>query len=231
MREYFSHDFNARNDKRLVYLLMKHGMAGIGLYWCIIEMLYESNGKIMRNECERIAYELRVDIMFLTSVIENFELFKFDKNSFWSESVLLRLSLRKEKSNKASISASKRWSNANALQTQSEGNAIKLNKSKLNKIKEKENINNTNISILNDEDFENIFAMNSGNLESLCLTLAMKREELDYLKNEFIGLKKLSKEYEGKSEREILGWFANYCRLNKGKKRQVMSDEEFLKQI
>jgi hypothetical protein len=40
---------------------------------------------------------------------------------------------RNEKSEKASINASKRWNNANAMQTQSERNA--LNESKLNEIK------------------------------------------------------------------------------------------------
>ena len=69
MKEYFSHDYNARNDKKLVSLFMKHKLSGIGLYWCLVEMLYESGGEIMLSECERIAFELRIDLEMINDVI------------------------------------------------------------------------------------------------------------------------------------------------------------------
>lgn len=140
MKEYFSHDYNARNDPELVNILMKKKLSGIGLFWCIVEMLYESNGYIMLSECERIAFELRIDKDEINDLISNENLFKTDKKRFWSESVLKRLALRNEKSEKAKRSATIRWNNANALQTQSESNAIKVNKRKVNKIKLKEDI-------------------------------------------------------------------------------------------
>lgn len=134
--EYFSHDYKARVDSKIVNLFMKHGLAGIGAYWCIIEMLYENNGKIMRTECERIAFELRTDYDFINSIINDFDLFIVSDTEFYSNSVLFRLNLRNEKSKKASLSAKTRWYNANALQSQSESNAI--NKSKVNKKESKE---------------------------------------------------------------------------------------------
>jgi hypothetical protein len=132
--EYFSHDYKARHDDKLIRVFMKHGLAGIGAYWCIIEMLYEQNGYILLCECERIAFELRSNLELINSIINDFNLFKVDKKQFYSISVLNRLKLRNEKSEKAKLSALARWSNANALQTQCEGNA-----NKLNKIKEKKN--------------------------------------------------------------------------------------------
>jgi hypothetical protein len=100
---YFSHDYNARNDKEMVKVRMKMGMEGIGLYWCIVEMLYEENGYLLRSEYERISFELRSDLNRITMLIESFALFKFDDEKFWSTSVLDRLKIRKEKSEKAKV--------------------------------------------------------------------------------------------------------------------------------
>ena len=68
---YFSHDYNTRSDAKIKKLIQKHGYFGYGIFWCLVEDLYQ---------------------------------------------------------------------NANALQTQSESNAIKVNKRKVNKIKLKEDI-------------------------------------------------------------------------------------------
>jgi hypothetical protein len=140
MKEYFSHDYNGRNDRKLVKLRMDFGLEGIGIYWCIVEMLYENNGRICLDEIETIAFELQTDCERITTVLKNYDLFRFKGNFFYSESVNGRLNKRKEKSDKARTSALTRWNtndkdDANALQTHNEGNAIKVNKSKVNKSK------------------------------------------------------------------------------------------------
>ena len=132
--DYFSHDTKARSDSKLVSLAMRQGMEGLGVYWCIVEMLYENDGKIMRTECERIAYELRTHSDCINAVIYEHELFQWDEFYFWSNSVLNRLKTITEKSDKARQSATKRWENANAMRTQCDGNAIKEKESKVNKI-------------------------------------------------------------------------------------------------
>jgi len=140
MVEYFSHDFKARHDPKLINVRMKHKSAGIGIYWDLVEMLHENGGFIMLSECDRIAFELKEDIELIKSVIFDFDLFKIEKKSFYSVSALRRIQERKEKSLKAKASASIRWNNANALQTQSEGNAIKEKKSKVKESKEEKEI-------------------------------------------------------------------------------------------
>lgn len=115
---------------------MKLGQAGKGVFWDLVEMLYEQGGKLMRSECESYAFALRVDCETLLSVINDFDLFKSDDTHFWSESVLRRIELRNTKSVKAKESAQKRWSDANAMRTHSEGNAIKEKKRKEKEIKE-----------------------------------------------------------------------------------------------
>lgn len=131
--EYFSHDYKARHDRKLVNLLMKKGAEGIGIFWCIIEMLYEDGGRINTSEYERITFELRSNYDTVKSVIEDFKLFKIDGEHFYSESVLDRLKQRSDKSAKARESISKRWKNStdtNVIRTYKKRNTIKESKGK-----------------------------------------------------------------------------------------------------
>jgi len=79
----------------------------------------------LRTDYEGIAYDFRIDISIVKSVLNDFDLFVFDGDSFGSLSVQKRLDERDSKSVKARQSAHKRWTNANAMQSQCEGNAIK----------------------------------------------------------------------------------------------------------
>lgn len=155
---YFSHDFNARSDIKIKKLIMKYGILGYGIYWCIIEDLYQ-NANALPLHYESIAYELRTSQEIIESIIKDFDLFVFDGENFGSLSVQRRIDERNSKSLKARESAFKRWnkseSNANALQTQSECNAIKESKVKESKIKK----NKINIS-------SNKFDVASGNFNS-----------------------------------------------------------------
>ncbi len=121
---YFSHDLHSRNDPKLVCLMMRQGITGIGIYWCLVEMLYEQGGSLLLSECERIAFELRTNSEDVRKVIDS-DLFGRSDVAFWSESVLRRIKLRNDKSVKARESALLRWHHANALQPQSNGYAIK----------------------------------------------------------------------------------------------------------
>jgi len=119
-KDYFSHDYNARNDKQLTKLFMKHGLKGIGAYWCIVEMLYEESGYLELVEVDRIAFELRVDLDFTLSIIHEFKLFENDDIKFWSNSAIDRLNLRMEKSEKASKTIQKRWDKYHLINNKTE---------------------------------------------------------------------------------------------------------------
>jgi len=125
MKNFFSHDEGARNDPKLIKVLMRLGQAGKGVYWDIIEMLYEQDGYLMLSECDSYAFALRTESNLLQSLIHDFGLFENDGEKFWSNSALIRLERRKGKSLKAAESAAKRWQNADAMRTHSESNAKK----------------------------------------------------------------------------------------------------------
>jgi uncharacterized protein YdaU (DUF1376 family) len=122
---FFPHDYHARHDPKLERLFLKLGYEGVGIYWCLIEAMYEQGGALLLSDiplyakgddslCERIA-----------TIINDFDLFIKDDVGFWSESCVERLQKVTEKSKKASNSAKRRWNNANAMPTQCEGNAIR----------------------------------------------------------------------------------------------------------
>jgi len=126
---YFSHDYNSRNDEKIKFLLRKHGFIGYGLFWAIIEDLY-NNANALRTDYEGIAYDFRVDVLLIESIIKDFDLFVFEGDTFGSLSVQKRIDERDSKSVKARESAHKRWTNANAMQSQCDSNAIKESKGK-----------------------------------------------------------------------------------------------------
>jgi|688.fasta_scaffold452454_1 uncharacterized protein YdaU (DUF1376 family) len=141
---YFSHDYNARADIKIKRLISKHGMAGYGIFWAIVEDLY-NNANALPTDYESIAFDIRSDKNLVESVITEFDLFVIDGETFGSSSVERRLNERNAKSDKARESARKRWesmrthseSNAKLVPTQSEGNAIKESKGKESKGNEK----------------------------------------------------------------------------------------------
>ena len=128
---YFSHDYNARVDDKVKALIRKHGMAGYGVFWAIIEDLY-NNANALRSDYEGIAYDLRVDSELVKSIINDFDLFILENDSFGSISIENRLDDRNSKSEKARQSAFSRWNkiktDANAMRTQCDSNAIKERK-------------------------------------------------------------------------------------------------------
>ena len=130
---YFSHDHNSRTDPKIKRLLARHGMQGYGIFWAIVEDLY-NNANALQTDYETIAFDLRVDASVVQSIIEDFNLFSFDGETLWSASVERRLIERNDKSEKARQSALSRWNkkpdDANAMRTHSEGNAIKERKGK-----------------------------------------------------------------------------------------------------
>jgi hypothetical protein len=113
-------------------------MLGYGVYWAIIEDLYQ-NANAMQTDYDCIAFDLRVQSDMVKSIINDTKLFVVQDGFFGSLSVQRRLDERDAKSKKARESASYRWNksdtDANAMRTQCDGNAIKEKKEKEKKKK------------------------------------------------------------------------------------------------
>lgn len=127
---YFPHDYNARNDPKIIKLMRVHGLAGVGAFWCIVEQLYQNGGTLPLEECESIAFALHEDVNCITSVVQDFGLFHNDGTCFWSDSVNKRINRRQEIAESRKKAAETRWKNANAQQEQC--NEIDLNNKYIN---------------------------------------------------------------------------------------------------
>ena len=106
---YFSHDSNARNDEKLVRLRMKHGAAGYGVYFMILERLRDEADYMSAKDYNMIAFDLRVDAAIVKSVVEDFGLFTFtdDGKCFYSESFTRRMLVMEEASSRRSVAGKK----------------------------------------------------------------------------------------------------------------------------
>lgn len=113
---FFSHDSSARNDEKMLMLRAEHGMEGIGVFWCLVESLFESDDSMLRHDkVKGLAISLGVTPEKLRHIIDTCieeELLKSDGEFFWSDSLIRRKSHYINKVKKASmagkISAEKR---------------------------------------------------------------------------------------------------------------------------
>ena len=134
---YFSHDYNVRSDEKIKKLIRIHGMTGYGIFWSIVEDLY-NNANALRTDYDGIAHDLHTKSVTVKNIIEDSGLFSVNNGFFSSDSVSRRLNERDNKSEKARKSALIRWgTDANAMRTQCDSNAIKERKGKeINESKE-----------------------------------------------------------------------------------------------
>lgn len=112
---YFTHDSNARNDEKLVRLRMKHGAAGYGVYFMLLERLREEFDYMSAKDYNMIAFDLRVDAALVKSVVEDFGLFVLtdDGQHFYSESFTRRMRrkdiISEHRSKAGSLGMASRW--------------------------------------------------------------------------------------------------------------------------
>ena len=88
---YFSHDSNARNDLKIVKLKRLCGLEGLGLFWCVIEMLREAEKyELPIDDIEDICYELRCEVKIFDTLF-NCGLLVNGKDIFYSKSLKIRM--------------------------------------------------------------------------------------------------------------------------------------------
>ena len=129
---YFSHDYNAANDTKVLFLRHQLGMEGYGIYWFLIEQLANAGGKLPLELIPVLAMQMHCTDVKVNGVLMNFGLFTIDSGEFWSERLQNHLELRLKLSESGKTGANNRWGNRVAI---GEGNA-KERKEKETKVKE-----------------------------------------------------------------------------------------------
>jgi hypothetical protein len=133
---YFSHDYNAANDTKVLFLRHQLGMEGYGIYWFLIEQLANAGGKLPLELIPVLAMQMHCTDVKVNGVLMNFGLFTIDSGEFWSERLQNHLELRLKLSESGKTGANNRWGNRVAI---GGGNAkerkekeIKVKESKVN---------------------------------------------------------------------------------------------------
>ena len=94
-KSYFRHDYNARNDIKLQSVITKHGAVGIGVYWIIVEMLYQNGGELPLDIARNISVAYFTDFKVVESVINDFDLFEMTEMCFGRFAYEKRLIIRR----------------------------------------------------------------------------------------------------------------------------------------
>lgn len=152
---YFSHDYNAANDTKILFLRHQLGMEGYGIYWFIIERLADAGGKLPIELIPVLAMQMQSQDIKVKGVIMSFDLFKIEAGEFWSERLQDHLGLREKLRISGKNGAINRWKNG-------EANGVAIGEANGNKRKEKEikknktNNNSKELFINNIEEYKEI---------------------------------------------------------------------------
>lgn len=135
--QYFPHDFNARGDQKIIKLRMAHGWEGYGVYWGIVEMMYEAGGKL-ENDHAAIGFSLQITPEIVGRVLGASGLFYTKHGRIGSHSVDRRIECRRKISEKSSI-AGKASANVRSTSVQRPFNECStINKGKKERKEKKE---------------------------------------------------------------------------------------------
>ena len=108
---YFKHDYNSRNDERIVRLRFKYpNNEGYAIFFLLLEKLAESSeARIKISDIEIVTFDIRTNYERTKDVIFNSGLFRFNKDFFWSPRLVHDLEERSEKNKKAKLAIKVRW--------------------------------------------------------------------------------------------------------------------------
>jgi len=110
---WFKHDYNARNDEKILELRSLHGAEAYGVYWMIVETMADNdNGGIKANLIGGLSHGYGVAKGRLQEIIEcciSVELFYEKDGYYFSKRMLRHKDERKLYSENGKQGAEKRW--------------------------------------------------------------------------------------------------------------------------
>lgn len=110
---YFRHDYNARNDDKILELRSKYGAEGYGVFWMIIETMAENeNGGAKATLIGGLSLGYGVAKEYLIGLFAyclDVGLFYEESGYYYSKRLLTHKEFRKVLSENGSAGAAKRW--------------------------------------------------------------------------------------------------------------------------
>ena len=162
-KTYFIHQSNSFQDYKIIKMRSKLGIASYGVFWALLELLFNEENKLCLDDYDALAYSLQCDTELLRQVIEDFDLFVIEDKCFYSKRLNEHIEDINNKSIKAKESVNKRWKNTNVIRTNNGSNtSISISSSKSNSKSINKRIEDFKKSIqsiedMDKEDKENFF--------------------------------------------------------------------------
>lgn len=114
---YFSHDYNARNDPKILELRSEYGLEGYGLYWCLIETMAEDkNGVVIASLIGGLSIGYGIPknkLMEIINFMVKLNLLQEQNGTIYSKRLLEHKMKRKHLSDKGREGAIKKWEKIN----------------------------------------------------------------------------------------------------------------------
>lgn len=85
---YFSHDYSASDDVKILFLRQQLGMEGVGIYWYVIERLAQAGGRLPMKIIPVLAMQMQTPDVKVSAVINSFELFNIEQDHFFSRRLI-----------------------------------------------------------------------------------------------------------------------------------------------
>lgn len=131
---WFPHDSTAHNDQSILLLRMKYGWEGYGIFWAILEAMYETaDAKLDANALPTLCLRFSIPedkLMAVVNYCTEISLFISQDGELYSVRLVEEKAKALERSKMAKESADRRWKkksmkprNANAMPSLSVGNA------------------------------------------------------------------------------------------------------------
>ena len=148
---YFTHDYHARNDEKILRIRAKYGSRGYGVFWMLVEIMAEGTlPHIQIRDISTIAFSINEDAKwleeFVNFCIDEAKLFLCDGQEFTSMRMVNHKIIRDKYHTKGKEGAIKRWgitspnSPPNAKERKGKDRKGKERKGKKRKGKEKEDL-------------------------------------------------------------------------------------------
>ena len=106
---YFSHDYTASDDVKILFLRQSLGMEGVGIFWYVVERLAQAGGILPLKIIPVMSMQMQVTETKVQGVIQNFDLFEIVEDNFHSRRLNESLNIRKTLQDAGSRGAAKRW--------------------------------------------------------------------------------------------------------------------------
>lgn len=112
-RYYFSHDYTARKDDKILALRAKFKAQGYGIFWMLIEVMAENeHGVIEKKYLDGYAMDFDCDKKLLEELINfciKIKLFKISNRKISNERIHQHKAFREERKKSGKRGASERW--------------------------------------------------------------------------------------------------------------------------